>query len=232
MEIIALNAAEVCLADECLIANSAIITKKWLRNIIIYYTVIHMRLVWLHVINIYKGIFRMKKFMFALLVAVLAVTPALFAGTYTLDNKIVHLQGDTSTGKTFWLESQVKLQFNHIKLGWTHNGRVDRVRYHITCLDGQAVLQNVEYVDEAVDNTKHVRWIQSDTNLERDFSFFKDDADFRRSNVIKYSTKLDVKPADYKTGEVRFHFEASGRHYIVIWEARSNNLITTWEKLR
>ncbi|MFZ5951653.1 MAG: hypothetical protein ACOYXC_13165 [Candidatus Rifleibacteriota bacterium] len=174
----------------------------------------------------------MKKVLLTVLVAIILAVPAAFAGTFTLNNKVVHLQGDSSYGKTLWLESQVKIKFNHLKLGWDHTGKVDRIRYDISCTDGQAVLQNVRYIDDAVEGRDEVRWTQSETDLNRDFSFHKDDRDFRRDNNVKYSTKLNIAPANYKNAKVEFHFHASGRHYIVIWEPMKEQLSTTWKRLK
>ena len=174
----------------------------------------------------------MKKIVLSLFVALLLVTPAVFAGTYTSDNKVVHLQGDTSVGQTLWLESQVKIRFDHLKLGWDHNGKVDRLRYHISCHDGKAVLQNVEYVDAAIDGYEEVRWVQADENMNKDFSFIKDNRDRRRDNTIKHSVHLNIEPSSVKTAKVKFHIYAKGRHYIVIWEPKSNRLTTTWERIR
>lgn len=168
----------------------------------------------------------MKKLWLALLIACLAVIPGLQAGTYTLEKQIVHLQGDTTFGKTLWLESQVRIQFNHLKVGWDHSGKVDRIRYDIACLDGQAVLQNVKYVDG-----DQVRWEQSAENLNRDFSYVKDNRDSRRDNIVKYSTKLNIAPANPKYAEIQFHIKASGRHYIVVWKPAAKALATTWERL-
>ncbi|GAB4280526.1 MAG: hypothetical protein Kow0029_25190 [Candidatus Rifleibacteriota bacterium] len=173
----------------------------------------------------------MKKILFALFVVLFFTVSAVFAGTYTLNKQIIHLQGDSSFGKTLWLESQVKLSFNHLKLGWDHTGKVDRIRYDISCLDGKVVLQNVKYIDDAVDGREMVRWEQSAENLNRDFSFIKDDRDNRRDNNVKYSTKLSIEPANVKNAKVEFHFTASGRHYIVIWEPRNQKLSATWERL-
>lgn len=168
----------------------------------------------------------MKKLWLALLIVSLTVVPGLYAGTYTLNNEVVHLQGDSSYGKTLWLESQVKIKFNHLKIGWDHAGNVDRIRYDISCLDGKAVLQNVKYIDGG-----QVLWAQSPENLNRDFSFVKDDRDMRRDYNVKYSTKLSVSLANAKKGKVEFHIQASGRHYIVIWEPVSQKLSTTWKRL-
>ena len=173
----------------------------------------------------------MKKILFTLLVAILVTSSSLFAGSFTSEGQVVHLQGDTSVGKTLWLESQVKLVFNHLKLAWDHNGKVDRIRYHISCKDGKVVLQNVEYVDEAVHGHEHMRWIQTDGNLERDFSFIKDNRDRYRDNVVKYSTRMNIAPADLDTAKVKFHFLAMNRHYIVVWEPKNNKFYTTWERI-
>ncbi|MDN5278503.1 MAG: hypothetical protein PWR01_2468 [Clostridiales bacterium] len=173
----------------------------------------------------------MKKVLFLLLVSCLLSVPAVFAGTYTLDGKTIHLQGDTGFGDTHWLESQVKIKFNHLKIGWDHQGKVDRIRYDISCKDGQAVLQNVKYVDNALNGDYEIRWQQSELNMNRDFSFHKDDRDFRRDNNVKYSSQLDIKPANVKSGKVEFHFHASNHHYIVIWEPLSGKLSTTWKRL-
>ncbi len=172
----------------------------------------------------------MKNVLFLVLVSCLLFVPSAFAGTYTLDDKIVHLQGDTAFGDIHWLESQVKIRFNHLKLGWDHHGKVDRIRYDISCLDGQAVLQNVEYVDNA-NGYYEVRWQQAESALDRDFSFHKDDRDFNRDNNVKFSTKLSVEPSNAKTSKVKFHIHASGRHYIVIWEPVPGKLSTTWKRL-
>lgn len=168
----------------------------------------------------------MKKILLTVLVAFLLSVPAIYAGTYTLNNKVVHLQGDSAYGKTLWLESQVKIKFNHLKLGWDHSGKVDRIRYDFSCLDGQAVLQNVQYIEN-----DELLWTQSEGDLNRDFSFYKDDRDFRRDNNVKYSTKLNIPSTNHKAGKVKFHFIASGRHYIVIWEPLSESLATTWKRL-
>ncbi len=172
-----------------------------------------------------------KRIVFTLLIAVFAFTSMLSAGTHTLNNAIVHLQGDTAVGQTLWLESQVKIKFNHLKLGWDHSGKVDRIRYDISCLDGKVILQNVDYIDSAIDNREQVRWIQSNANLNRDFSFIKDDRDHRRDNNVKYSQKLSIPSANLDSAMVRFHFTAQGRHYIVIWHPRTNKLTTTWKQL-
>ena len=173
----------------------------------------------------------MKKFLYLFLAFCLLTVPSVYAGTYTLDDKVVHLQGNTAFGETHWLESQVKIKFNHLKVGWDHQGKVDRIRYDISCLDGQAVLQNVKYVDDALGGDCEVRWEQSAIGLNRDFSFYKDDPDFRRDNNVKYSTKLNIYPAMVKHSKVEFHFHASDRHYIVIWEPFTGDLTTTWKRL-
>lgn len=173
----------------------------------------------------------MKKILFTLFVAIIVVSPTLFAGTYTLDNRVVHLQGDTSEGKTFWLESQVKIVLNHLKVGWDYQGNVDRIRYHISCKDGKAVLQNVEYLD-AAEGTMSVKWKQSDRDLNRDFSYVKDNRDKIRDNTVKYSTKFNLQHSDIKSAEVRFHIDASGRHYIIIWTPKTNKVEVTWNKIR
>lgn len=174
----------------------------------------------------------MKKLLVALVLMLVAVMPSLYAGSYTLDNGIIHLQGDTSAGKTFWLESQVKIQFNHLKLAWDHSGKVDRVRYDISCLDGKVILQNVKYIDKAVDGAESVRWQQSTENLNNDFSFIKDNRNSKRPNNVKYSTKMAIEPSDRNTAKVEFHFHASGRHYIVTWEPKANKIYSSWETLR
>lgn len=173
----------------------------------------------------------MKKILSVLLVMCLFAATSAFAGSYTLDNGIVHLQGDSTFGKTLWLESQVKIKFNHLKIGWDHSGKVDRIRYDISCLDGKAVLQNVKYIDNAVDGRDSVRWQQSAEPLNRDFSYIKDDRDFRRDNNVKFSSNLEIEPAKAKNSKVEFHIHASGRHYIVIWEPKNNKLSTTWQRL-
>lgn len=173
----------------------------------------------------------MKKVLLSLFVLCFLVSPSLYAGSYILDNQVIHLQGDTETGKTFWLESQVKIKFNHLKLAWDHTGKVDRIRYDISCLDGKVILQNVKYVDDAVDACEQVRWEQSTENLNKDFSFVKADRDNKRDNNVKYSSKLNIAPANAKNSKVEFHFHASNRHYIVIWEPVSQKLSATWKRL-
>ena len=173
----------------------------------------------------------MKKFLFTLLVAMIVISASLFAGTYTLENRTIHLQGDTVEGKSFWLESQVKIVLHHLKIGWDNQGHVDRIRYHISCNDGKAVLQNVEYAD-ASEGTMKVKWKQSEKNLNRDFSFVKDNRDRARDNTVKYSTKFNLNPSDVKSSEVRFYIDASGRHYTVIWEPKTKKVSATWERMR
>lgn len=173
----------------------------------------------------------MKKILFAFFVFCLFAAPGLYAGTYTLDNQSIHLQGDTAVGKTLWLESQVKIQFNHLKLAWDHTGKVDKIRYDISCLDGKAILQNVKYIDDAVDSHNQIRWEQSDEDLNKDFSFIKDDRDNRRDNNVKYSSKLAIAPANYKNAKIEFHILASGRHYIVTWSPFKQTLSATWKRV-
>ncbi len=174
----------------------------------------------------------MKKVLFALFAFCLLLVPGAFAGTYTLDNYAVHLQGDTGVGNTFWLESQVKIKFNHLRVSWDKAGSMGRLRYDMTCLDGKAVLQNVKYIDDALNGTEQVRWEQSATGLNRDFSYLLDSTKLKRNNTVKFNHNLNLAPANIKNSKVEFHVHASGRHYIITWEPFTQKVYTSWNRLK
>ncbi len=173
----------------------------------------------------------MKKVLVVLFAFCLSLVPSLYAGSYSLDNHAVHLQGDTGVGNTFWLESQVKIQLNHLKFTWDRNGTTGRIRYDISCLDGKAILQNVKFIDSAETGEK-VRWEQSAEAMNRDFSFFKDSVKLKRNNRVKYSAQVDITSANVKNAKVEFHVQASGRHYIITWEPLTQKVYTSWKRLQ
>ena len=155
--------------------------------------------------------------LFLVALAVLTLASAAQAGSYYKKNASLFLDG------------KVHIRFDHLLLGWTRDHKaIDRVRYEITCLKGQAVLQNVEYLDSALNDTASVRWYQSPYDMKADFSAQNFHMDRHHLISIKRTNHVKIAPYCLNSAKVRFHIRASGRNYKVIWSPKTGDIYSTW----
>ncbi|HOT27460.1 MAG TPA: hypothetical protein PLU72_04670 [Candidatus Ozemobacteraceae bacterium] len=161
----------------------------------------------------------MKKMSLFLVVlaAFLFMAASAEAGSYTKQNHSLYLDG------------KVLVRFDQLLLGWTRDQKeIDRIRFKMTCLKGKAVLDNVEYVDAAVDGKEAVRWAKSQSPMNLDFSAKLGHMDRAHRVSIAQTTEFKVAPYDLKTAKVRFHIQASGRNYKVTWVPLTGEVHATW----
>lgn len=163
----------------------------------------------------------MKKLILSFLLVFLAlfliVPQSVFAGTYFTRNLSIFLGG------------KVHIRFDHLLLGWTRSQEfVDRIRYELTCLKGDAILTNVDYFDEALFNSSTLRWQQSKKNFHWDFSERFNRLDGQHQISIKRTCRVRLKPYSLETARVRFHITANGRKYLIVWAPKTNKLYATW----
>jgi len=162
----------------------------------------------------------MKKYFKLLLVvaAFFALVGIANAGGYTKDNA------------TLYLDGKILIRFDTLHVGWSRDQKtLDRIRYKLTCLKGKAVLNNVEYLDSALEGKESIRWSQSTTGLNKDISAVNYHMD-RQHKISHSNTSNDVKiaPYDLKTAKVRFHITASGRNFKVTWCPKTGDISSTW----
>ena len=139
------------------------------------------------------------------------------AGNYAKENTSIYLDG------------KVHIRFDSLRLGWDRDQKfADRIRYRITCLAGKAVLNNVEYLDTAVDDKESVRWTLSKDNMNEDFSAIS--SHLEKSHIVRLyrDLKIKVQPYNLDTAKVRFHIFASGRDYKVTWEPKTGKMYASW----
>lgn len=132
---------------------------------------------------------------------------------------------------SIFLGGKIHIRFDHLLLGWTKSQQfVDRIRYELTCLSGDAVLTNVDYLDEALYESPTMRWQQSDKEFYWDFSARANRLDGKHRISIKRTCNVQIKPYTLDTARVRFHISAMGRKYLVVWAPKTNRIYTTWIK--
>ncbi|MDD2997518.1 MAG: hypothetical protein PHV05_00575 [Candidatus Riflebacteria bacterium] len=147
-----------------------------------------------------------------------AITNEATAGSYSKEDFSIFLGGE------------VHVRFDQLLLGWTKTQEhIDRIKYRLTCLNGNAILTNVEYLDRALtpDQTI-VRWRQSATPLFWDFSERFNRLDGHHKISIGKTNSVKIKPYCLDSARVRFHIRALARNYLVVWAPRSGNVYTTW----
>ncbi len=157
-----------------------------------------------------------RKLSFAVLL-VLVVASVAGAGHFAKDNSSIYLDG------------KVHLRFDTLHLAWARDGKnLDGLRYRITCLAGKAILNNVEYLDKAIDGKESVRWVQSNNKMAVDFSAIP--SHLEKSHIVRVYRDLhiNVTPFNLDSGKVRFHIQAAGRDYKVTWEPKSEKIYATW----
>lgn len=130
---------------------------------------------------------------------------------------------------SMYLDGKVHVRFDTLKIGWSRDHQsVDNIRYRITCLAGEATLNNVEYLDTAVDGKENIRWTQAADKMNVNFSARANKLE--KSHIVRVYRELKVKIAPYNiaTAKVRFHIRASGRDYKVTWEPKSGKMYAAW----
>ncbi len=161
----------------------------------------------------------MKKLSLFLVVlaAFLFLTASAEAGSYTKQNHSLYLDG------------KVLVRFDQLLLGWTRDQKgIDRIRFKMTCLKGKAILDNVEYIDAAIDGRETVRWAKSQAPMNLDFSARLGHMDRAHRVSVAQTTEFKVAPYDLKTAKVRFHIQASGRSYKVTWVPLTGEVHAIW----
>lgn len=155
-----------------------------------------------------------KLFLFVALFAAIAVSAQ--AGSYFKQNHSLYLDG------------KVHIRFDYLLLAWSHDGKIDRIRYKMTCLAGKAVLNKVEYLDNAVDGKQTSRWTESEQPLNLDFSAKFSHLDKQHRVSISKTNHTAIKPYDLNSGKVCFHIKASDRNYKVFWTPKTGDIYATW----
>ena len=149
--------------------------------------------------------------------AILALATSVNAGSYYKKNVSLFLDG------------KIHIRFDYLLLGWTRDERaVDRLRYEMTCLKGNAILQNVEYLDSALNDAASVRWYQSPYDMNTNFSAKNFHMDRQHRVSIKHTNHLKIAPYSLISAQVRFHIYAAGRNYKVIWAPKTGDVYSTW----
>jgi len=152
-----------------------------------------------------------------LLAAFLVMAVSAEAGSYTKQNHSLYLDG------------KVLIRFDQLLLGWTREQKeIDRVRFKMTCLKGGAVLNNIEYLDTAVDGKETVRWAKSQNPMNVDFSAKLGHLDRAHRVSIAQTNQIKIAPYDLKTAKVRFHVKASGRNYKITWVPLTGEVHAIW----
>jgi len=158
-----------------------------------------------------------RKTFFLGIIMVFAMASIALAGHYEKHNSSIYLDG------------KVHIRFDTLHVGWAKDGKkIDKIRYRITCLAGKAILNNVEYLDSAVDGKESLRWAQSNTKMGVDFSAIP--SHLEKSHIVRVYRDLHVNIAPYQieSAKIRFHIQASGRDYKINWEPKSGKIWATW----
>ncbi len=155
-----------------------------------------------------------KLFLFVALFAAIAMSAQ--AGSYFKQNHSLYLDG------------KVHIRFDHLLLAWSHDGKIDRIRYEMTCLAGKAVLDKVEYLDKAVEGKLMSRWTQSEQPLNLDFSAKFSHLDKHHRVQISKTNFTSITPFDPASGKVCFHIKASDRNYKVFWAPKTGEVYAIW----
>lgn len=130
---------------------------------------------------------------------------------------------------SIYLDGKVHIRFDQLKAGWSHDYKtLDNLRYTIVCLAGKAVLNNVEYLDAAIDGKETSRWMQNKDKMNVDFSAIA--SHLEKSHIVRLyrDVKMGVTPFNMQTGKFRFHIFASGRNYKVTWEPKTGKIYAAW----
>ncbi len=153
----------------------------------------------------------------AVVVSMLLVVGIAEAGHYTKSNATIFLNG------------QVLLRFDELQIGTSNDGNaMEWLRYSVRALKGKAMLINVEYQDSALNGRETVRWTQSATPLNCDISNRYNYLDKDTRALVKERCELKMRPCDLETARIRFHLQAAGRQFIVIWRPKSGEVYATW----
>jgi hypothetical protein len=135
-----------------------------------------------------------------------------------------------TTDLSIFLGGKVHIRFDHLLLAWTKSQDfIDRIRYEITCLQGEAVLTNVDYEDDALFSTQSLRWQQSEKPLHWDFSERFNRLDGHHQISIKHTALVKIAPYSLDGARVRFHIRALRRKYVVVWAPKTNKIYATWK---
>lgn len=137
-----------------------------------------------------------------------------------------HYQKD---GVSVYLDGKVHVRFDNLFIGSSRDGKsIDKIRYRMVCLAGKAILNNVEYIDSAIESKESTRWTQSNAPMNVDFSARI--GHLEKSHIIRVYRDIPVKITPYSmdNGKIRFHIHASGRDYKVTWEPKSDKVYASW----
>jgi hypothetical protein len=157
----------------------------------------------------------LQGFFLAALIALLATSAQ--AGSYVKESASLFLDG------------KVHIRFDQLMIAWTRDQKIiDRLKYKITCLAGKAVLVNVEYLDKAAGNQDSVRWAESASGLNIDFSAKLHHLDRQHRISISKTNHPQIAPYDMNSALVRFLVQASGRIFKIIWAPKTGQIYSTW----
>jgi hypothetical protein len=139
------------------------------------------------------------------------------AGHYQKDNHAIYLDG------------KVKINFETLYMGWSRDYQaIDTIRYRMNCLHGEAILNNVEYIDDAVEGHETVRWSQSNVPMNLNFSAKPSHLDKHHITRVFRNLKVKIAPYNAKKAKIRFHIFASGRNYKVTWSPFTGEVSAIW----
>ncbi len=158
-----------------------------------------------------------KFFITALMLFLFCLPNSAEAGSYFKKNFSLYLGG------------KVHIRFDYLLLGWTKSQEfIDKIRYKLTCLKGDAILTNVDFLDSAKSSTPGLRWRQSSKGLHWDFSARFNRMDGKHKIAISKTNFVEIKPFSLDTAIVRFHIKTPERTYKVVWAPKTGKIYSTW----
>ncbi|MBF0501598.1 MAG: hypothetical protein HQM09_15775 [Candidatus Riflebacteria bacterium] len=160
---------------------------------------------------------RQRMFMLVFVAFFVCSACSVYAGHFVKNNAFLFLDG------------KINIRFDDLQLGWSRDDlAVDHLRYEMTCLNGKAILNNVEYLDSAVDGQESVRWQQASGRMNQDFSSRFGHLDKQHRIQVAYSTKLKIIPYSLDNAKVRFSIFANGRDFKIFWIPKTGQIYASW----
>ncbi|MBF0543734.1 MAG: hypothetical protein HQM08_04840 [Candidatus Riflebacteria bacterium] len=130
---------------------------------------------------------------------------------------------------SIFLEGRIHLRFDFLGLDCGKDDKsIERLKYKITCLKGSALLNNVEYLDSALEGIETVRWQQCPKNMRQEITARFSKLVLPGEAEISHSAKLDIAPFSIENAKIRFRISASDRDYKVVWIPKSRQIFATW----